>query len=109
MYQQPDVLEDYSYRAIYTGGVVGKEVVGAFYGNSVTKSYFMGCSGGGRQGFKMANSFPEVFDGIVAGAPAINFYNLISFGGWLSTKPASTRALRTLLPSTFGRSFMRRF
>ncbi|KAK2598473.1 hypothetical protein N8I77_011886 [Diaporthe amygdali] len=85
MYQQPEVLEDYAYRAIYTGGVVGKKVAGAFYGNGVSKSYFMGCSGGGRQGFKMAQSFPEVFDGIVAAAPAINFNNLINFGGWLST------------------------
>ncbi|KAK7718549.1 Feruloyl esterase [Diaporthe eres] len=85
MYQQPDVLEDYVYRAIYTGGVVGKEIAAAFYGDSVSKSYYMGCSGGGRQGFKLAHSFPEIFDGIIAAAPAINFNNLINFGGWLST------------------------
>ncbi|KAF2182947.1 putative feruloyl esterase [Zopfia rhizophila CBS 207.26] len=84
-YQHPEVLEDYVYRAIYTGGVVGKQVTHAFYKNSVSKSYFMGCSGGGRQGFKMAQSFPDVFDGIVAAAPAINSNNLISWGGWLST------------------------
>lgn len=84
-YQQPDVLEDYVYRAIYTGATVGKEVTGAFYEEDVAKSYYMGCSGGGRQGFKMAQSFPEVFDGIVAAAPAIDFINFISWGGWLST------------------------
>lgn len=85
MYQQPEVLEDYVYRAIYTGGVVGKQVAGAFYGDDVSKSYYMGCSGGGRQGFKLAQSFPEIFDGIIAAAPAINFNNLINFGAWLST------------------------
>ncbi|KAG6368698.1 hypothetical protein INS49_002911 [Diaporthe citri] len=85
IYQQPDVLEDYVYRAIYTGGVVGKQIAGAFYGNSVSKSYYMGCSGGGRQGFKLAHFFPEIFGGIIAAAPAINFNNLINFGGWLST------------------------
>lgn len=84
-YQRPDVLEDYAYRAIHTGGVVGKKVAATFYGERVLKSYFMGCSGGGRQGFKMAQSFPELFDGIVAAAPAIDFINLINFGGWLST------------------------
>ncbi|PSN61800.1 putative feruloyl esterase [Corynespora cassiicola Philippines] len=84
-YQHPEILEDYVYRAIYTGGVVGKEVAAAFYGENASKSYFMGCSGGGRQGFKMAQSFPELFDGIIAAAPAINFVNLINFGGWLST------------------------
>jgi feruloyl esterase len=84
-YQHPEVLEDYVYRAILTGGIVGKQVTNTFYNDNVSKSYFMGCSGGGRQGFKMAQSFPEVFDGIVAAAPAINFVNMINWGGWLSS------------------------
>ena len=84
-YQHPEVLEDYVYRSIYTGSLVGKEATTQFYGEDVGKSYFMGCSGGGRQGFKMAQSFPDVFDGIVAAAPAIDFVNLINWGGYLST------------------------
>ncbi|KAH6612398.1 ferulic acid esterase [Boeremia exigua] len=84
-FQQPDVLEDYVYRAIYTGSVVGKKVTTTFYGENIHKSYFMGCSGGGRQGFKLAQSFPDVFDGIVAAAPALDFVNLINWGGYLST------------------------
>jgi feruloyl esterase len=90
-YQHPDVLEDYVYRATYLSGVVGKEVTTAFYADDVSKSYFMGCSGGGRQALKMAQSFPEIFDGIVATAPAIDFINLINFGGWLTTVAGSEK------------------
>ncbi|KAI0002380.1 tannase and feruloyl esterase [Xylariaceae sp. FL0662B] len=84
-YKAPEVLEDYVYRAIYTGATVGKQVVKSFYGKQPTKAYFMGCSGGGRQAFKFAQDFPDVFDGLVAGSPAIDFVNLINWASWLST------------------------
>jgi feruloyl esterase len=53
--------------------------VQSFYGKSHTKSYFLGCSQGGRQGIGSAEKFPDDFDGIVAGAPALDFNNLISW------------------------------
>ncbi|TDZ41479.1 putative feruloyl esterase B-2 [Colletotrichum trifolii] len=75
----PDVIEDFAYRALHTGVVVGKYVTKAFYGKAHTKSYYLGCSTGGRQGFKEAQAFPKDFDGIVAGAPAFSFNNLTSW------------------------------
>ncbi|KAH8204874.1 hypothetical protein TruAng_000913 [Truncatella angustata] len=76
-----EVVRDYSYRALTTSAAVGKEVTASFYQKSHTKSYYLGCSTGGRQGFKMAQDFPEIFDGIVAGAPAFNFQGLMSWSG----------------------------
>ena len=61
--------------------VVGKEITKQFYGSPHTKSYYLGCSTGGRQGFKSAQDFPEDFDGIVSGAPALAFNNLTSWSG----------------------------
>ncbi|RYP12948.1 hypothetical protein DL767_010974 [Monosporascus sp. MG133] len=75
----PDVVADYAYRAVHTGVVVGKDITGSFYGTPHTKSYFLSCSAGGRSGFKEAQDFPEDFDGIIAGAPAINFNNITSW------------------------------
>ncbi|KAF5523518.1 putative feruloyl esterase B-2 [Colletotrichum aenigma] len=75
----PDVIEDFAYRALHTGVVVGKDVSKSFYGKAHTKSYYLGCSTGGRQGMKEAQAFPEDFDGIVAGAPAFSFNNLTSW------------------------------
>ncbi|KAF2033073.1 feruloyl esteras-like protein B [Setomelanomma holmii] len=88
------VVEDFAYRALHTGVVVGKNISKAFYGKQHKKSYYLGCSTGGRQGFKSAQAFPDDFDGIVAGAPAIAFNNLTSWSGHfylLTGPPTSSR------------------
>ncbi|KAG6889897.1 hypothetical protein C0992_003690 [Termitomyces sp. T32_za158] len=75
----PEVLDDFAFRAIHVEAVIGKQIVEAYYGRPHDKSYYLGCSTGGRQGTQEALKFPEDFDGIVAGSPATNFNNL---QGW---------------------------
>ncbi|KAH6849163.1 Tannase/feruloyl esterase [Alternaria alternata] len=84
-YNNSDVVEDFAYRALHTGVVVGKQITKDFYGKPHDKSFYLGCSTGGRQGFKMAQDFPDDFDGIVAGAPAFSFNNLTSWSGHFYT------------------------
>ena len=76
-----DIVADFAYRSVHTGVVVGKQLTKAYYAKDFTKSYYLGCSTGGRQGFKEAQDFPGDFDGIVAGAPALAFNNLSSWSG----------------------------
>jgi tannase/feruloyl esterase len=45
----------------------GRGLIEAFYGESPSRSYFSGCSNGGRLGMYAAQRFPEYFDGIAAG------------------------------------------
>ncbi|TID06564.1 putative feruloyl esterase B-2 [Colletotrichum higginsianum] len=73
-----DVVIDFSWRALHVGVVAGKQLLQSMYKRPATGSYFLGCSLGGRQGIKAADMFPEDFDGVVAGAPAIDFNNLYS-------------------------------
>ncbi|KAH8728332.1 Tannase/feruloyl esterase [Phaeosphaeriaceae sp. PMI808] len=80
-YNNSDIVEDFAYRALHTGVIVGKQITKNYYGKAHKKSYYLGCSTGGRQGFKSAQTFPGDFDGIVAGAPAIAFNNLTSWSG----------------------------
>jgi Tannase and feruloyl esterase len=70
--QNREKLIDYGHRAVHEMAVTGKAITTAFYGNQARLSYFTGCSGGGRQALIAAQRYPEDFDGIVAGAPALN-------------------------------------
>lgn len=81
----PEVVEDFAYRSIHTGVVVGKQITEQFYASPINHSYYHGCSTGGRQGMKSAQMFPEDFDGILAGAPAFDWNHLLEWSGWLST------------------------
>src|SRR5262245_8829206 len=74
---QPQKLIDYQYRAVHELTVAGKALAAAHYGRSADRSYWLGCSTGGRQGLKEAQRYPEDYDGIVAGAPASNWSPLM--------------------------------
>lgn len=65
--------------SLHTMVVSGKTLVKHFYNTTQSKSYYLGCSLGGRQGIKAAEMFPDDFDGIIAGSPALDFNNLVSW------------------------------
>jgi feruloyl esterase len=69
---------DYGWRAIHLTAVAAKNLAHAFYGREPHRSYFMSCSNGGRQALMEASRFPEDYDGIIAGAPAWSFPNLMT-------------------------------
>lgn len=75
----PETVIDFAWRSLHTTADAGKALANAFYGKPHSKSYYLGCSLGGRQGIKSAEMFPNDFDGIVAGAPGVDFNNLISW------------------------------
>ena len=70
---RPEKVKDWGLRAHYSVATAAKALSNAFYAEPVRYSYFEGCSNGGRQALMMAQNYPELFDGIVAGAPS-NFY-----------------------------------
>ena len=66
-------LLDYAFRSLHVTAEAAKLLVHSYYGGPPTRSYFEGCSTGGRQGLILAQRFPADFDGIVVGAPVLNF------------------------------------
>jgi feruloyl esterase len=82
--QSAEKLIDFGYRAVHEMTVSGKAIAAAYYGSNATRSYFTGCSAGGRQGLKAAQRFPDDFDGIVAGAPALNTTGRAAFSMWIA-------------------------
>ena len=70
------LIRDNAYLGIHEMTVVGKALTEAFYSHAPRYSYFSGCSTGGRQGLMEAQRYPTDYDGIVSGAPAINWTKL---------------------------------
>jgi len=62
---------DLATRATHEMTLKSKALVAAYYLAPQTFAYVDGCSGGGRQGFAEAQSFPDDYNGILAGAPSI--------------------------------------
>ncbi len=62
---------DNAYRAHDIVAVTAKSLIQRFYSKPADKSYFIGCSGGGRQGMMFTQRFPQHFDGVIAMAPAM--------------------------------------
>lgn len=63
---------DFAYRATHVATLAGKAIAARYYRAAPWRSYFMGCSTGGRQGLAEAQRFPWDFDGILVGGPGIN-------------------------------------
>jgi feruloyl esterase len=61
---------DWAYRADHVTVLASKVLIKAYYGRAARYSYFIGCSGGGREALVEAQRYPEDFDGVSAGAPA---------------------------------------
>src|SRR6185369_9781833 len=73
---------DFGYRAVHVSTVIGKAIIRRYYGSSPSHSYFEGCSNGGRLGVQEAERYPQDFDGIIAGAPDIDFTGLMINFNW---------------------------
>lgn len=66
----------FSYQALGEMTEIGKSLAQAFYDlSNDTKiyTYFEGCSDGGREGMSQVQRWGELYDGVVAGAPAFRF------------------------------------
>jgi feruloyl esterase len=89
----PEKIVDFGHRAIHETAVAAKAVIHAFYGEAPKHSYFNSCSNGGRQALMEAQRYPADYDGIIAGAPANDWTELMSSAAYglnvLLTDPAS--------------------
>jgi hypothetical protein len=76
---------DFAYQAIGRVAVLARQIIAQHYGKPPARSYFMGCSTGGREGMLMAQRHPTYFDGIVVGAPAMRTHFSGIGDEWVAT------------------------
>jgi feruloyl esterase len=69
----PEKVVDFGWRAVHEMTAASKRIIERFYGTGPRYSYWNGCSAGGRQGMQAAQRFPGDFDGIIAGAPGLDW------------------------------------
>ena len=89
------LIRDNAHVGIHEMTVTGKALTEQLYGVQPRYSYFYGCSTGGRQGLMEAQRYPEDYNGIVAGAPAINWQKLHPQQMW---GPVTMNAMNNPLP-----------
>lgn len=64
-----DAVTDFFYRAVHAVTTAGKQFVQKWYAGALARSYYVGCSDGGREGMVEVTRYPDDFDGYIAGDP----------------------------------------
>jgi pimeloyl-ACP methyl ester carboxylesterase len=77
---------------------VATTLMRAYYGHGPAYRFFDGCSTGGRQALNLAQRYPDDFDGILAGAPAIDLAKLGLYNAWLVTHNTDAHGRQILGP-----------
>lgn len=72
---------DYAFNAVPTVTRLGQFLATQYYGRVPHHTYAMGCSTGGREGMLAAQRNPLLFDGVIAGAPAMMPW-ISQLAGW---------------------------
>jgi Tannase and feruloyl esterase len=68
----PVARVDHAYAAHERTYTIAMAIQSRYYGRAPDHKYFVGCSGGGRQGMMFAQRYPAYFDGIAVCAPAMS-------------------------------------
>ncbi len=81
-----EALELWGHKILPVVTGVGVEIATSLYGEPPRYKYFSGCSNGGRLGLMAAQRYPDLFDGIAAGASVFDLSgNGGLWGNWLVT------------------------
>ena len=78
----PEKVVDYGWRSLKVTSDAARGLIHAYYGTAARQRYFAGCSNGGRQALVAAQRFADDWDGILAGAPALDWTRQLASFAW---------------------------
>jgi len=90
----PEKVVDFGWRAVHEMTLASKKIIASHTGRAPAFAYWNGCSAGGRQAMKEAQRFPDDFNGIIAGAPGLD---------WTGRAAQAVRIAKTLDSNDAGR------
>jgi len=83
--QEQQASLDFAYQAVGRVAILAKQIIAQHYAKAPDRSYFAGCSTGGREAMLMTQRYPTYFDGVISGAPAMRT-NFSGIGDeWVAT------------------------
>jgi feruloyl esterase len=68
--------------ALEPAAAAARALIEGYYGRPADRSYFVGCSAGGREGLVFAQRWPQTFDGVVAVAPLLREADAALAAAW---------------------------
>ncbi|MBV8906555.1 MAG: tannase/feruloyl esterase family alpha/beta hydrolase [Acidobacteriia bacterium] len=102
----PQARIDFGYRSYDQVTQAAKALIRAFYRKAPERSYFAGCSEGGREAMMMSQRFPQNFDGILACAPGFNLPKAAVFGHSWDVQALAEVAKASGVTDRFGEPFL---
>ena len=109
--RNPHAERDWGWRSIGETNRVAAALIAAYYGTGLKGAFFQGCSTGGRLAHMAAIKYPEMFSGIISGAPAMDYTGLVATqAAWISqanTGPDGEAILKPGKDSLIGDEVMR--
>jgi feruloyl esterase len=103
----PIARANYGGDSLELATLAAKAAVRAYYGAEPRYSYFVGCSKGGQEGMALAQQYPSLYDGIVAGSPGFSLPRAAAGEAWNTQVFASVVKARgeSVTPATLAASF----
>ncbi|MTI42732.1 feruloyl esterase [Roseibium hamelinense] len=97
-HHDPHAERDWGWRSIGETNRVANLLIDVLYGTPANQAVFQGCSTGGRMAHMAAQKYPDMFQGIISGAPAMDYTGLVATKmSWLmqaNTDPDGNQILR---------------
>jgi feruloyl esterase len=93
----PQARLDLGYNSYDQVTQVAKALITRFYGRAPEKSYFVGCSEGGREAMMVSQRFPGYFDGILACSPGFRLPRAAVAEAWDSQAFAAVAQANSLV------------
>jgi feruloyl esterase len=102
----PQARRDFGYNSYDQVTQAAKAMIRGYYGRAPERSYYVGCSEGGREAMMMSQRFPSYFDGILACSPGFKLAKAALFGHAADVQALSEVAKTSGIFDRFGQPLL---